>query len=90
MAGYAGQIILDAAEIPHKALPAIAFQEKIKFIALIQTCQLPPKNSWESKLGFGMNQAGDCREVGEVSYPCQEPPCGKCTLLGKRGRAGVP
>lgn len=34
-----------------------------------------------------MNQAGDCREVGEVSYPCQEPPCGKCTLLGKRGRS---
>lgn len=47
---------------PHKLLPA--FQERIKFVALIQTCQLPPKNSWESKLGFGMNQAGDCLEVG--------------------------
>lgn len=47
---------------PHKLLPA--FQERIKFIALTQTCQLPPKNSWESKLGFGMNQAGDCLEVG--------------------------
>lgn len=27
----------------HKPLPAIAFHKKIKFIALIQTCQLPPK-----------------------------------------------
>lgn len=26
-----------------KPLPAIAFHKKIKFIALIQTCQLPPK-----------------------------------------------
>lgn len=73
----------------HKPFPAIALHKKIKFIALTQTCQLPPKNSWDSKLGFGMSRAGDCWEVGRYHTPAESHLVGNAHCWVNMG-VGVP